>query len=367
MALLWQIEYRGINMETIIGMIDGGIEVKLDSPANLHILAVGNSGSGKTTALMSALLQGASQGRKAIVINWRDSAAVGMLNPSQEVSFRRIARHIDAERDGIPLPLFTRQLLPNGELESENKLIGRIVSLLSKSGKLTATEEHCLSAAVETVVKDGSYGTEGIVALEKALSEQESSRRYAVMRKLSFLINYNLLRDGNLFDDDLPLVDFDLNGLEYEQQDKIVNLMLDYLLRSAQKGAFIEDGLTLFLDEAQNLDYSKGTALYHLINESRKQNVQLMIAATSMFGSDNRSMKIVQQCATKLFFSPQESECVGIAEMIDKQKSRYWQTQLSRLKRGQFIAVGSFMLPNRNIRRPLLLTAFIPEAKNNKI
>ena len=351
-------------MDTIIGIIGGDIEVKLDSPANLHILAVGNSGSGKTTVLMSALLQGASQGRKAIVINWRDSAAVGMLNPSQESSFRKLARHIDVEQDGIPLPLFTRQKLPNGELESENRMTGCIVSLLSKSCKLTATEEQCLSAAVETVVKDGSYSTEGIAALEKALSEQESSRRYAVMRKLSFLINYNLLRDGNLFDDDLPLVDFDLNGLEYEQQDKIVNLMLDYLLRSAQKGAFIEDGLTLFLDEAQNLDYSKGTALYHLINESRKQNVQLMIAATSMFGSDNRSMKIVQQCATKLFFSPQESECVRISEMIDKQKSRYWQTQLSRLKRGQFVAVGSFMLPNRNIRRPLLLTAFLPQKKN---
>ena len=354
-------------MDTIIGIIGGDIEVKLDSPANLHILAVGNSGSGKTTVLMSDLLQGACQGRKAIVINWRGSAAVGMLNPSQESSFRKLARHIDVEQDGIPLPLFTRQKLPNGELESENRMTGRIVSLLSKSCKLTATEEQCLSAAVETVVKDGSYSTEGIAALEKALSEQESSRRYAVMRKLSFLINYNLLRDGNLFDDDLPLVDFDLNGLEYEQQDKIVNLMLDYLLRSAQKGAFIENGVTIFLDEAQNLDCSKGTPLYHLINESRKQNVQLMIAATSMFGSDNRSMKIVQQCATKLFFSPQESECVRISEMIDKQKSRCWQTQLSRLKRGQFVAVGSFMLPNRNIRRPLLLTAFIPEAKNNKI
>ena len=351
-------------MDTIIGIIGGDIEVKLDSPANLHIFAVGNSGSGKTTALISTLLQGTCQGRKAIVINWRGSAAVGMLNPSQESSFRRLARHIDVEQDGIPLPLFTRQKLPNGELESENRMTGRIVSLLSKSCKLTATEEQCLSAAVETVVKDGSYGTEGIAALEKALSEQESSRRHAVMRKLKFLIKSNLLREGNFFDDDLPLIDLDLNGLEYEQQDKIVNLMLDYLLRSAQKGAFIEDGLTLFLDEAQNLDYSKGTALYHLINESRKQNVQLMIAATSMFGSDNRSMKIVQQCATKLFFSPQESECVGIAEMIDKQKSRYWQTQLSRLKRGQFVAVGSFKLSNRDIRRPLLLTAFLPQKKN---
>ncbi len=353
-------------METIIGIIGGGIEVKLDSPANLHILAVGNSGAGKTMALMSTLLQSAFQGRKAIVINWRDSAAIGMLNPLQEASFRRMARRIDVEQDGIPIPLFTRQKLPNGELESENRLTGRIVSLLSKIGKLTATEEQCLSVAVDTVVKDGSYSTEGIAALEKALSEQESSRRHAVMRKLNFLIKNNLLREGNLFDDDLPLVDLDLNGLKYEQQDQIVNLMLDYLLRLGQKGVFIEKGLTFFLDEAQNLDYSKGTPLYQLINESRKQNVQLMIAATSMFGSDNRAMKIVQQCATKLFFSPQESECVKIAEMIDKQKSRYWHTQLSRLKRGQFIAVGSFKLPNRDIRRPLLLTAFIPEAKSNR-
>lgn len=351
-------------MDTIIGIIGGDIEVKLDSPANLHILAVGNSGSGKTTALISTLLQGTCQGRKAIVINWRGSAAVGMLNPSQESSFRRLARHIDVEQDGIPLPLFTRQKLPNGELESENRMTGRIVSLLSKSCKLTATEEQCLSAAVETVVKDGSYGTEGIAALEKALSEQESSRRHAVMRKLKFLIKSNLLREGNFFDDDLPLIDLDLNGLEYEQQDQVVILMLDYLLRSGQNGAFIKNGVTIFLDEAQNLDYSKGTALYHLINESRKQNVQLMIAATSMFGSDNRSMKIVQQCATKLFFSPQESECVKIADMIDKQKSRYWHIQLSRLEKGQFIAVGSFKLSNRDIRRPLLLTAFLPQKKN---
>ena len=351
-------------MDTIIGIMNGDIEVKLDSPANLHILAIGNSGSGKTTALMNALLQGACQGRKAIVINWRGSAAVGMLNPSQEASFRRLARHIDVEQDGIPLPLFTRQKLPNGELESENRMTGRIVSLLSKSCKLTATEEQCLSAAVETVVKDGSYGTEGIAALEKALSEQESSRRHAVMRKLKFLIKSNLLREGNFFDDDLPLIDLDLNGLEYEQQDQVVILMLDYLLRSGQNGKFIKNGVTIFLNEAQNLDYSKGTALYHLINESRKQNVQLMTAATSMFGSDNRSMKIVQQCATKLFFLPQESECVRIAEMIDKQKSRYWQTQLSRLEKGQFIAVGSFKLSNRDIRRPLLLTAFLPQKQN---
>ena len=353
-------------METIIGIISGDIEVKLDSPANLHILAVGNSGSGKSTALMSDLLQGACQGRKAIVINWRDSAAVGMLNPSQEASFRSRARHINVEQDGIPLPLFARQKLPNGELESENKLIGRIVSLMSRCGKLTATQEQYLSVAVERVVKDGSYSTEGIAALERTLSEQKSSRCRAVIRKLNFLIKSNLLRDGDLFDDDLPLVDLDLNGLEYEQQDQIVNLMLDYLLRSAQKGAFIENGITIFLDEAQNLDYSKGTPLYHLINESRKQNIQLMIAATSMFGSDNRAMKIVQQCATKLFFSPRESECERIAEMIDKQKSRYWHTQLSSLKRGQFIAVGSFKLPNRDIHRPLLLTAFIPETKSNK-
>ena len=135
-----------------------------------------------------------------------------------------------------------------------------------------------------------------------------------------------------------------------------MNFLMDYIFRLAEKGTFREQGLTLMIDEVQNLTYKPNSPINLLLNESRKHNVQLLMATPSL---NKRGMEVLTQCGMCLFFKPIAKDTKKVAEMIDaKDVKRYFQ-RLSVLKKGEFLAVGGFN--NRiNQDEPKRLSTYFP-------
>lgn len=342
-------------MKTFIGFNRNKDEVYIDKPFNSHVLALGASGTGKSSKLNNLFFQGVDSGRQSVYLNWHGCDSISPLSSDLEERYTLI----NAAESGIPISLFTSLIGSEGKKEQAEILIGRIVSLLSKSVNLTHAQNNSLNSAVRTVLENNSYSSNGIRAVYDELISQGTSTAHITVEKLTPFFETNLIRDGFIFDDTHTAVELNLNGLDYEHQLVIVNFLLDYFLRVAQKGVFIDKGLTIFLDEVQNLSFNSISPINMLINESRKHNVQLLMAAPSLTAGNKRGMDIATQCGTCLFFKPLIKDQEKTARMIDEANKKLWSKRLSLLKRGEFIATSSFMIGDRIFNQPIKLSTYI--------
>ena len=336
-------------MKTIIG-INRNKKVTNEYACNKHILATGMSGAGKSTAIRNCAVQQITMNRKILQINYHGDESIRNFISETEISYKRI----DVSKTGIPVHLFSSF---EGEQEDNKTIINRTVSLLSKTVDLTFFQRNAVQKAIESILENHNSLCQGIEAVHRSLEEQHTTGAKQAIEKLYPFFDSNVLYDGNMFDDKYNVIEIDLNGFEYEFQNILMNFLMDYIFRLAEKGIFREQGLTLMIDEVQNLTYKPNSPINLLLNESRKHNVQLLMATPSL---NKRGMEVLTQCGMCLFFKPIAKDTKKVAEMIDaKDVKRYFQ-RLSVLKKGEFLAVGGFN--NRiNHDEPKRLSTYFPQ------
>lgn len=341
-----------------LGNTKKGYEVyRSEFANNQHMVATGESGTGKSTTMALNVLENAKVGERTIVINWRNCFNPQMLMPEIYEEYRKYAKRIDVAK-GMELNLFERMRDSNGNLETAKNVIERVTTMLKIAVDLSPTQESTVYEAVEDTYCRGLYEEDGIQIIVDWLQQQDKAVASNAAAKLRCICGNNLFRAGDFLDDH-PIIELDLNGLEYDVQLKVVKFLMDYLLRMANKGLFLEDGLNVFLDEAQNMDFCEGSTLFSMINEGRKLNLRLMLAAPSIISSAKKGMSVVTQCGTQLYFAPLRKERRMIAEMIDPQKTDKYVFALSRLDKGEFIACGRFNVNDKEVLGPIPLSTDI--------
>lgn len=345
----------------IVGINEKKENIFLEESNNGHIFVCGSSGTGKSTFVNSCIVQEIKSNRYQIIINWRRSATKNNYPEAVEAAYQKYAKFIDAQ-DGIPLPLFKKYDGDDKDNEkAEGYIIDRVTSLLTKSANLTKTQEACVYDAVNTVLHQGLYEQEGIQAISKFLLVQNYKAAHGAATNLRPICSSNVFVDGDFFDTEHNLYIIDLNSLEYDHQIVIVRFLMDYFLRMANRGAYLERGINIFLDEAENMDYREGSVMYTLLNESRKLNVHLMLAAPSIYSGRKNNMDIVTQCGTCVYFRPVDSERRKIAKLIDPIDEDRYVYLLSSLPKYGFIAKGTFSKQNNKvIHKTRKLQMYIP-------
>ena len=348
-------------MTAIIGRNKSGHDVRISrNVTNKHVFAMGKSGCGKTTALLSLITQMAEAGEVTVVINWKNSADHSLMQPAIRKEYEQYAKVLDVAHDGIALPLFTRLEKSPGEMENVSTLVQRVAGMLKVAGNLSPQQETTVQEGIKVLYDQGLYPVEGIAALDDYLLKQKKAASKNAASKLRSICRLNLFHDGNFWDDHSRIFEFDLNGLEYDDQLAVCRFLLDYFLRLATKKKFLETGLNLFVDEVQNLDFSQGSTIYTLFNESRRLNLRMLVATPNMVSGLKKDREILAQCGTCLYFQPADNEYRKVAEFIDPLASDKWLFILSRLKKGEYVAKGIFESNGKEIDQPVQLMTYVP-------
>lgn len=117
----------------------------------------------------------------------------------------------------------------------------------------------------------------------------------------------------------------------------------------------------IVLDEFQKLQI-RGTSVEEMLREGRKFGVGL-IMLTQFISPDEAD--ILEQCATSLFFRPNDRNVMTVAKMLNPTAFNEWFKILKNLKRGECVVNGMLKV-NRsktNFCYPILCDVIVPETE----
>lgn len=329
---------------------------------NGHICITGKSGTGKSSAMMSMLIQSHRAGDNVIVINMHRCFDIECMMPQFHDYYSSNSMKIDVARDHLKLPLFTVGTDINGEEELVESVIGRVNNLLKKAGKLTGAQSAVVKRAVKDVFSQNLYHDEGICSIMRYLEAQDYKTAHNAAGKISSICDTNCFVDGNFLDEiDGNIVELDLNGLQYDDQVIVADAIIDTLLRFANLGRFTEDNLTLVIDECQNFDFSSGSTMFSLINESRKLGINVILATPRLLTSGKQDMRVIQQCGTLMFFQPIPEDRRKLGKQINPGNPDSAVFNLSELKVGQCMLSGMYCNNGSDAKKPLVVNTYFPK------
>ena len=225
-----------------IGINKSGVAVYGSTRANnLNMYASGKSGSGKTSILLSQVAERARKGERVIVFNWHNSLNRKIIMPEVLKEYEKYVSVINVAKDGIQIPLFEQIVDSEGRQESHSSVVGRATSMFNIACNLSPTQEGQLYEAIKDPHMPSLYKESGISVLLDWLAAQKKAVAKNTSSKIRCLCENNIFRDGNIFDNKALIYEFDLNGLEYDVQRKVIEFMMDYFLRMANKGMFLNE------------------------------------------------------------------------------------------------------------------------------
>lgn len=332
-----------------------------DAALNKHMLLLGKSGSGKTVEAQKILSEIVRNGGTAIAFDLHQTLAADQIFWKHKPVFDTYTNDLDVYKDGIQCNLLKPIACKDCAPEQDADMIEAVVDVLSRTFALQSRQQATLRTAIEFVVAENTYETEGMNAIGKALKNISTAVSETVAGKLHPLFMHNTFHAGNW-----PVKKGKLNILRISRfslgtQEVIAELILSYIWRLAVAGYFGQGGLYLFVDECQNLSLGKNSALTQILSEGRKFNVNLILA-TQIFSQENSKLSMTQQrlaqCGLILYFQPDASSVRTIAKMIEPYVANEWTKMLRFLKQGEFIATGTLNLNGRRVDQPLKVSAF---------
>lgn len=331
---------------------------------NKHMVAMGKSGCGKTLMMLYQILLSARAGERTIIFNWHSIINKNTMPKEMREEYDKYVKVIDVSK-GIGIPLFDPLFDDNGDLEDDDICIGRITSLIANSCGLAPTYEAMLYNAVSDIYEENSYSEKGIKAVGDWFLNQDKKTAMTTRTKIISLLEGNCLQQGDFLEDDAMIYELDFNGLGYDRQKSVVDFLLKYIFELAIKGKFIDKPINLYIDEAQNFDFSNNSVIYSAINESRRLDLRLLLSFPSMYAGRKKDMDVITQCGVMFIFSPLDSDRRKIAEKICPKNTDTTVYKLSQLKVGQCLVFGDVEVERSTKEKTITIMADMKEMKKN--
>ena len=324
------------------------ISVDLSRSVNQHFMITGISGSGKSCAGQKLIRNIANAGGTVIVPDMHRLFSSENILPSILEDILLLSNEINVFDDGLRLPLFTPLALSSGRVEDDEDTVLALTEIFSKALTLGSRQEADLRRAIDYVLHEDLFRSQGIAALSDALSLIDSTSAICVEDKLRPLLKRNAIRDGSSIKSEiniLRLSDFDL-----DTQAVLVEVLLSYLWRKAQSGSFIDSPVWFFCDECQNLNWGKTGILPKILSEGRKLGLNLLLITQE---AESPQYRAFTQASTQLYFRPGLADINRISKRISS--SRWGDTALTlrTLKVGECLAIGTLSAGDIIIQRPL--------------
>ena len=333
-----------------LGVSDGfEIGVDLSKSVNGHVLITGVSGAGKSCAGQLLIRNLAETGNTVIVLDQhRLFSPENVWKPLQNDIFV-LSKEVDALNKGIPLPLFSSMELIGGSRETNEDIAYALTGIFRQALRLGDKQASDLRRGIAYMIQEGMYPTCGIAGLKEALQFIDSTSVIRVEDKLRPILNRNVFVDGYFIKSGqiniVRLSDFDI-----DTQGVISEILISYLWRKAQAGAFISTPVWVYCDECQNLNLGITGVLPKILSEGRKLGLNLILITQRI---EEPKFNSFTQAGTQLYFKPALSDANKIAKRLSS--SRYADTAmaLQTLHVGECIASGALMKGDIDIKRPL--------------
>lgn len=329
-----------------------------DTAFNCHISLIGKSGSGKTAEAQKIMIEIAEQGGTVIALDLHQTLAPDKIFAPYRADFEKLLSSVDVYNKGFACEMFTPIKYADGSVEKSVDTVEAVLEMLSGTLHLGCNQQAALRAAVEYVMYEGFFATEGIAALGNALANIETKPAISVREKLYPIFSHNIFRNGKL-----PLVPRKINVLRLSKfslgtQELVAELILSQIWRLAQSGAFMESRLFIFIDECQNLPAGEKNVLPKIITEGRQHGLNVILATQQLLPkSKSKVQQVIGQCDLKLFFQPDASQAKEVASKLDLCRTNEWILVLRNLKRGEFVAQGNLLLEKQLLTKPVKISA----------
>lgn len=331
---------------------------------NGHVGIVGGSGGGKTVKAQDIMIQIAENGGTVIAYDLLGTLADDQIFECYNERYRTVLHSIDVQKDGMTVNLFTPIRYNDGSLENPQSTVGAIVDMFARSTELGARQKATLRSAVNSVMQNNTYETDGLRAIDDALAESETDIAISVREKLAPLLLHNIFRPGNDFIHEGKINVIRLSRYDVNTQIAISEVINAYLWRMANGDAFKENQIYLFIDECQNMPSGKNSMLAQMLSEGRRFGMNLILATQQLQGGSYSAVqRQFTQCGLLLYFKPLSNQINSTAEMINPSDKREWVKTLQVLRVGEFVASGSFLVNGHRCYRPLKIDGKVKTRK----
>lgn len=334
---------------------------------NGHIGIIGGSGGGKTVKSQDIMVQIAKSGGTVIAYDLHGALSDDQIFAPYKQAFEEVLNSIDAYRDGIPFDLFTPIKYADGTEEDELDTVGAIVDMIARPTNLGVRQKADLRRAVTDVMQTNAYETYGFKAIDDALAKIGTQHASGVREKINALTIHNIFRPGNSFIEQGKINVIRLSRYDVDTQIIIAEAVSALIWRMANVDSFKKDNIYLFIDECQNMPSSKDSMLAQMLSEGRRFGVNLIVATQLLLDSSfNAVQQRFTQCGLMLFFKPLGNRVDQTSKMIDPAAKSDWTIVLRSLKRGEFIATGSFVVNGHKSDRPLKIDGRVTETRGEE-
>lgn len=343
-----------------LGKCEGLDCVVSPSAPNSSVLITGQSGSGKSCRQNQIELAEVQSGNTVIVLDISRNHSEKDIFVPILYEYKQHLNRIDAVKDGVGINLLNPISKQQGESESYVNLVNSNVYAFSSAQRMGVRQQAILREAIEMAIvsKNKNHNLSDEDALHMAFSAKEKNTKWQmVYQRLWTILNCGALKSGEKHTQGQKINILDLSGLDILSAETLAEAGLSYFWRMAYNHGFPKDfgKVTIVVDEFQHLSVKVHSALSTILREGRKFGLTLLLTTQSLNIFSNAELSMLNQAAIHLYFHPADNDLTQIAKLIDPSKKEYWRKQLTGLKRGQCLGVGSLEVNGNYIQRPLLL------------
>lgn len=319
---------------------------------NESVLITGLSGSGKSTRMQEMELYSAKQEHTAIVIDASYSHTAEQLFSGIKDTYEEYTVRIRSQEDGLTIPLLEPQSCTDARQEYSR--ISQAANTLAVAYHLGPAQTGILRNALTTAYMDIANYPDTLSAIKVGL-EAQGKDGCAVYSRLWSIFECGVIRKDGAHLQNGKINIIDLNWLDENTQNALTDILLFSLIYES-KHSGTDRTYDIFIDECQNFNLSRQSAICTALREGRKFKINMVLATQTLEMCDKGTLATLQQAAYRLYFKPTEKDARAILkELSDGEQQRACKEILRNLKTGSCLATGLFLLNGRSVSRSLIL------------
>lgn len=319
---------------------------------NRHLLIQGKSGQGKTYFIQRILNEVSNQNIPTIIIDYTDGFKKSHLEDSFKKSLGNKLKIKYLFNDKFELNPFKKhdiELDENVYIPEENSdVASRFKSVINSVYNLGDQQLNCVYEATLNALH--KYGEQtDLSKFKDELKKDDSNSAITAFNKLRELFDKNpfISNDFDWSDvldkNDGTVLIIQLTGLSYDIQKIITEFILWDLWNYKASTGSEDKPFNIILDEAQNLDFSEGQPCSKILTEGRKFGWSGWFATQSLKGMSSEEISKFDNAAMKIYFHPTDNSISDAAKNISKKDKSDWETELSKLNKGECIVNGPLL------------------------
>lgn len=319
---------------------------------NESVLITGLSGSGKSTRMQEMELYSAMQRHTAIVIDKSYSHTTEQLFSGIKDTYEKYAVRISPQEDGFSIPLLELHDCTDASQEYLRK--NYIADTLAKAFHLGSAQTSTLHHALTTAFRDSANYPDTLSAIKAGLEAQGKDGR-TVCGKLWNIFECGVIKGSGSHLQNGKINIIDLNWLDENTQNALADILLFSLIYDNKRSSSVQT-YDIFIDECQNFNLTRKSAICTMLREGRKFKINMVLATQTLEVCSKDTLATLQQAAYRLYFKPTKKDARSILrELPNRNQPEDCKKVLYNLKTGSCLATGLFSLNDRPISRPLIL------------